>query len=136
MTYVEHGTVWTSSGGNRGTTFLDAVNTPVGQSETRNRVLSLAASARAAVTPFRRDSHRSKIAGPLMETAVEVPGLHVDVSSKRAVVFQRSTCRSASTDSKARTLETSQQQLQGTLSAHIGVVLDFHHKPGAPERRE
>ncbi|CAN8016190.1 unnamed protein product [Ixodes persulcatus] len=37
-----------------------------------------------------------------METAVEVPSLHVDMSSKRAGVFQRSTCRSASTDSQAR----------------------------------
>ncbi|CAN7986116.1 unnamed protein product [Ixodes hexagonus] len=40
-----------------------------------------------------------------METAVEVPGLHVDVSSKRAGVFQRSTCRSASTDARPKTLK-------------------------------
>ncbi|KAL1417651.1 hypothetical protein MTO96_026698 [Rhipicephalus appendiculatus] len=42
-----------------------------------------------------------------METAVAVPGIHVDMSSKRGstAVFQRTTCRSASVDHRPKTLK-------------------------------
>lgn len=42
-----------------------------------------------------------------METAVAVPGIHVDMSSKRGstTVFQRTTCRSASVDHRPKTLK-------------------------------
>ncbi|XP_075541305.1 7SK snRNA methylphosphate capping enzyme-like [Dermacentor variabilis] len=42
-----------------------------------------------------------------METAVAVPGIHVDMSSKRGstAVFQRTICRSASVDNRPKTLK-------------------------------
>lgn len=52
-----------------------------------------------------------------METAVAVPGIHVDMSSKRGstAVFQRTTCRSASVDHRPKTLKPANGAESGVL---------------------